>query len=541
MRAAHIFVGKEALPFHKKLIDRIFSRYKLNTLVIECEYTKWASHPEIWQPYSMEPEDLRKEIAYARDHFMEPIPLINSLGHSEWIFKNGRHLDLAEDVNAPHAYDASNPESYKFIFSVFGEAIDLFRPRWFHIGHDEVKVPSYDQFGKYPARPGNIEKGATTLFMEDTNRLADWLRSKGIVPILWADMLLSPEEGDPSIGRAMTAANAPSIAEAEKRRSLLPKDAVIADWRYEPGSEQRNGLGIFRSLGHDVLGSAWYAPENIRGWAHAAVKSKALGTLQTTWAGYDSKESLLDEEYKQFTAFVLAAEYAWSGTDLHPRPDTLDELAPQIDLLPYSAPEVFARSYLDAPEPAAQRRRWEVDLRRGANIELAADSDSDRFVDWIPNTDTREPAHDRRSEVRGILLQGLLMPSRERAAPSGGKSEPFGAVSIPVGAAAGELIFTHAVLNGLQNGTTVASYTIHYAGGITETVPVRCGREIHALDDGTQAQSISTARRRDPASGAFLTEYRRRCAHPERVIESIQFRAESPLASPILFGVRGQE
>ena len=296
MRAAHIFVGKEALPFHRNLIDRIFSRYKMNTLVIECEYTRWKSHPEIWQPYSMDPDDLRQEIAYARDRFMEPIPLINSLGHSEWIFKNGQHLDLAEDVKSPHAYDASNPDTYKFLFSVWEEALDIFKPRYFHIGHDEVHVPSYDQFGKYPARPENIAKGAAALFIEDTNRLADWLKPRGVAPILWADMLLHASEGDKERWPTLVAANAPSLMDAEKMRGQLPKDAVIADWRYDAGSERRNGLDIFHSAGHEVIGSAWFSPENIRGWARQCIEKDALGTLQTTWAGYDSKELLLDED-----------------------------------------------------------------------------------------------------------------------------------------------------------------------------------------------------------------------------------------------------
>jgi len=560
MRAVHLFVGKEALPFHKKLIDRIFSRYKLNTLVIECEYAKWASHPEIWQPYSMDPEDLRQEIAYARDRFMEPIPLINSLGHSEWIFKNGQHLDLAEDVSSPHAYDASNPESYRFIFSIFGEAIDLFRPRYFHIGHDEVKVPSYDQFGKYPARPQNIEKGATALFMEDTNRLSDWLRAKGVMPILWADMLLSADEGDPTVGRTMTAANAPTAAEAEKRRSLLPKDAVIADWRYEPGSEQRNGLGIFRALGHDVIGSAWYAPENIRGWAHAAIKSEALGTLQTTWAGYDSKESLLDEEYKQFTAFVLAGEYAWSGTELHPRPDTADTVALQADLLPYNASDVFARSYAEAPEPLKKRKQWAVDLHKAANIALATAADSGQFIERYdarrlravkappagPEPDQQQPqpripGRGHGVQMQGIMLRGQLGLASNAEEPNGKQADPPDSIAIPIGASARELVFTHAMLNGIQNGAAVATYLIVYADRTKVTIPIRSGREIWALDDGSLEQSISTTRRPDVPSGAFLTDYRWRNPHPELVIEQIQLRTDSPLASPILFGIRGQE
>ena len=219
--------------------------------------------------------------------------------------------------------------------------------------------------------------------MEDTTRLADWLKERGIKPILWGDMLLHKSEGDPATGAEMTAANAPDRADAEKRRGLLPKEAIIADWRYEPGSEQRNGLDIFRAAGNETLGCAWFSPENIRGWARQAIAHEALGTIQTTWAGYDSKEALLDEEYRQFTAFVLAAEYAWSGTPLHPRLASSDPPSAEAEFLPYTAGEVFARSYREELPTSGSSPGWTIDLAAIANIRLAGRSDLASYVTGI--------------------------------------------------------------------------------------------------------------------------------------------------------------
>ncbi|MCL5283733.1 MAG: glycoside hydrolase family 20 zincin-like fold domain-containing protein, partial [Armatimonadetes bacterium] len=41
-RGAHLFVGSDARPFEDRLIQRILSHLKMNQLVLECEYTKWA-------------------------------------------------------------------------------------------------------------------------------------------------------------------------------------------------------------------------------------------------------------------------------------------------------------------------------------------------------------------------------------------------------------------------------------------------------------------------------------------------------------------
>ena len=40
-RGAHLFVGDHALPFHEKLIARVFTRLKMNALVLECEQARW--------------------------------------------------------------------------------------------------------------------------------------------------------------------------------------------------------------------------------------------------------------------------------------------------------------------------------------------------------------------------------------------------------------------------------------------------------------------------------------------------------------------
>jgi hypothetical protein len=586
-RGVHLFTGKEALPFHRRLIERVLSRYKLNRMVLECEYAHWSSHPEIAVPYGMSLDDLRADVAAARSHFLEPIPLVNSLGHSEWIFANHRHQDLAEDVNSQHAYDASNPDAYKFIFDVFGEALDIFHPRLFHIGHDEVKVPSQDKaFGKYPARPGNIQKGASALFIEDTNRLADWLRGRGVRTILWSDMLLHESEGPTLPGvPIMTAANAPTIAEAAERRSAMPADAVIADWRYTPGDEQRNGLTLFRQRGQETLGCPWFQPENIRGWAQQAIAHNSLGTLQTTWAGYDSSVGQLEDwyDYRQFLAYVLAAEYAWSGTERHPydlfgkpfyrgyeppKPETpqisVPPTAPQkSDALPYDAMTVFNRAYREPQSASRPQSGWYLSLQDAANIRL-----SETWTDALPITayvptrnahsaDARDwPIEERAAPqiadigirtagIRpgGLMLRGLLNRERpEESRPDAPHVAYPEAVLLSIRARAQWLFFLHATAYAAEDGARVGTYVLHYADSRTVEIPLRYGKEIRALDDDTSAATLST----DPvhwgtaAAPRSLRLLRWKNPLPAVEIVGLEFRADHPYAAPILFGVTGR-
>jgi len=587
-RGIHIFTGKEALPFHERLIERVLSRYKLNRLVLECEYTHWQSHPEIAVPYGMSLDDLRADVSAARAHFLEPIPLVNSLGHSEWIFANHQHQDLAEDVHSQHAYDASNPDSYKFIFDVFSEALDIFHPRLFHIGHDEVKVPSQDkEFGKYPARPDNIQKGASALFIEDTTRLTDWLRAHGVRTILWSDMLLHESEGPTLPGvPIMTAANAPSVAEAARRRSAMPSDVVIADWRYTPGDEQRNGLALFHQRGEDTLACPWFQPENIRGWAHQAIAHNSLGTLQTTWAGYDSNAGMLEGwyDYRQFLAYVLAAEYAWSGSmrrpyDLFgkpfyrgyepPKPESILNPAlplaqrPVSDALPYDAMTVFNRAYREILTPNRPQSGWYLSLREAANIRLNENwPEALPITAYVPtqnvhSADSRDWPIDERESPQiadvgirtlgtrpgGVMLHGLLNRDQPGERPPGAPQISYpNAVLLPIHARAQWLSFLHSTAYAAEDAARVGTYLLHYADGHIAEIPLRYGREIRALDDDTSAATLSTdpVHWGKPTAPLSMRLLRWKNPHPTVEIVSLEFRAEHPYAAPILFGVTGR-
>ena len=59
--------------------------------------------------------------------------------------------------------------------------------------------------------------------------------------------------------------------------------------------------------------ATFHIPDNIYHFSQAALSAGAEGLVQTTWMGYFPDERAMRSELRQFTAFVLAAEYAWSG------------------------------------------------------------------------------------------------------------------------------------------------------------------------------------------------------------------------------------
>jgi hypothetical protein len=321
-RGVHWFPSASGVPMHERLIRNVFGALKFNRSIIQCEAARWDKHPEITAPNAISKPDLRKLVETCRQCYLEPIPLLNVPGHAEWIFRNDSNLDFVEDPKTPYAYCVNNPKSFAFMQDVLSECLPIFMSKFCHIGHDEVTMR-----GRFPNPDCPLCKGATTtaLVVKHAKHLSEWLSQQGIESMIWGDMLLGP-------GEATDATHAKTLEDARQRRAGIDKKTIIVDWHYAEAADARS-IKLLRADGFRVVAASFYAPENIFSLSQAALSAGAEGFLQTTWMGYFPDERAMRSELQQFTAFVLAAEYAWSG-----RKDTPAQLG-------YDPKEVFQKAY----------------------------------------------------------------------------------------------------------------------------------------------------------------------------------------------------
>jgi len=320
-RGAHLFVGDRALPFHRKLIARVFARLKMNALVLECEQARWDTLGKAAPPWAMSKADLKAEVAFARRYGLAVTPLVNSVGHMPWAFANGANLALAEDPQTPYAANVANPQTDQFLFRLYDEVLDTFGSSALHIGGDEVALR-----GRYPYLSRAEFPTLADAFAAQVTRAHDHLKARHARTLLWGDMLLAS-------GEAADATGAPSPAQARRMRDGLPHDIVLTDWHYR-ASGPFDSLPRLRAAGFGpIIGATWFEPGNIASFSRALAAGQERGLLQTTWAGYNSSEANLNHEKRQFVAFVLAAECAWNGG----RAD--------LARLPYDPAQVFDQLY----------------------------------------------------------------------------------------------------------------------------------------------------------------------------------------------------
>jgi len=315
-RGIHVFTGKDALAEQKALID-LMAMWKMNQLVLQVDYLKYDSHPEIFfSTWGQTKESVRELIRYAKDRFIEISPLVAGPAHAEWIFRTGHHYDLAEDpepsanMSIPFTYCITNPDTYTFLFEIYDEVLELFRPRYFHIGHDEIDMEGW---GRFPYRSAGYTK--QQLIEMDLDRLTDYFRGRNIDLMLWGDMFLY-------LTQAPDAANADNLQQANSLRQYLKTlssgsqapEFIFCDWHYGAYSPERyNSIPLLHQEGFKTLASTWYLHNNIRNFTRQQVLQNGLGLLQTTWAGFTFKIQGNTSCYDQFVAYLIAAEYSWSG------------------------------------------------------------------------------------------------------------------------------------------------------------------------------------------------------------------------------------
>jgi hypothetical protein len=423
-RGVHLFVGPKAPEFHQKLWENVLRPLGFNKVVLQCERTEWKTLPAVRDEMTMSQTDLVKLFRMYREMEVEPIPLIQSFGHMEWFFARGVNLDLAYNRNAPYAIDPRKPEARELVGKLWDEVVNLLKPSTIHFGLDEVDMRGFER--KDP-------KLVTSLWEQMLPYLGEVAKRNKTKMMLWGDKGLAP-------GEAIDAALGDDKTEAAKRRAAIPAGSIITDWHY---AADQNHSPFLKSLqtwkldGFQPIASTWYRPENIRGFYTAASVENA-GTLQTTWAGYESNEANMIKAVDQFAAMILAGDYSWSG-----RYERIEEL-------PYNYREVFAKMYTPVQSPLKPQP-----LRTLGRGELF----------WVGNVGFSKLID---TDLVGVQRSNYNAPKEINFALSGTGSEIVFALGTDIASA---------------NAEKLGTLTLTYSDGKTQSVDLLYGVHVRAESD----------------------------------------------------------
>ncbi|MBR4086859.1 MAG: family 20 glycosylhydrolase [Clostridia bacterium] len=195
-------------------------------------WRKDANHPNNADCLVVTQEEVKEFIAYARERGLEVYPEVPSLSHCEYLCM--AHPEIAERQNDPYpdAYCPNHPDTYKLLFEMLQEIIDVFQPKVVNIGHDELY--SIGLCERCKGTPPH------ELFVRDVTTIYEWLKERGIRTMMWADKLLPIILSD---GRHYGGAGGEFIRMRGGKprqyedmpvlyycQSMLPRDIVMLHW-----------------------------------------------------------------------------------------------------------------------------------------------------------------------------------------------------------------------------------------------------------------------------------------------------------------------
>ena len=170
-----------------------------NAIIWEVENNiRWETCPECVSPDAFTKAEFKDILAYSRSLGLEPIPLLQTIGHCEYVLKNERYKPFAEVPGRIDQYCPQNPEVVAFLRRWVDEYLDVFGPvRYFHLGADEAYT-----LGECPrCRAYAAEHSLSELYIDHINAMSRPLIEKGIRPAIWGDMVLHHSEALDKLSR----------------------------------------------------------------------------------------------------------------------------------------------------------------------------------------------------------------------------------------------------------------------------------------------------------------------------------------------------
>ena len=244
-----------------------------NSLLIEYEDKfPYRTHPEIVHPNAFKKEELKKFIKYAESLGIECIPLIQSLGHAEYILRHKEYSHLREVPENNWQFCPLNEEVFSLLMDMWTEIMEIHKnSSYVHLGADETP---------YLCQCEKCKK----ILPEDSyaswiNRLNDEVKKRWDKnTMIWGDMMI---EWSPPLSYTRIA-------------DLLSRDIVIGYWDFW-NSRVFPYLDYYKEKGFKIIATSGISSPafpnyqtqipNITGFVKKAGEySNVIGHLITYWA-----------------------------------------------------------------------------------------------------------------------------------------------------------------------------------------------------------------------------------------------------------------
>ncbi len=300
-RMIHFCVFPETQLHFLRQMLRLCGVLQFTHVVIEFwGMLQYDTLKELAWPQAYSKSQIRELIREIRELGMEPIPMLNSLGHAA----------MSRAILGKHTILDQNPR-LQTLFTPDGWAWDIYSPRVRKLLKD-MRAELYDLFGHGEFIHIGCDEADYYILNKETRKdignylhdLTTEVASEGRRPMMWMDMLLEevPESSPRYFGTA-------TKDEAIERRKKLAPETVCIDWQYIPKEKPVESLTSLKDCGHDVIGAPWYIDYGYKNMIDTVEQYNMFGIMMTTW-------HLLCNETPQiieFARYLNIHLFPWEG------------------------------------------------------------------------------------------------------------------------------------------------------------------------------------------------------------------------------------
>lgn len=318
-RAVHLDTKHhlDRMEYYYRMMDKL-SRYKINAVIWELEDKfRYSGHPELAASNAVSKQEMQALCRYAKERNIEISPLVQGLGHASYILKH--HRDLRENPESDWELCPSNPKTYELLFDLYGEAIKAMPyGKYLHIGGDEITAIGIDE------RCRATGKSALELQMDWLDKVCQYARENGRIPIFWDDMPLKYAGLWTTILSDKTEEELDKVWNTEKLDraiGLFPKNCIYMRWNYgdptKPAHKrllswyQEKGLPVMAATAASSGDSPFMPREHtksgyIKSFCQLTAENKLQGVLATAW---DDGSPHLETVWR---GLIALGEFSWN-------------------------------------------------------------------------------------------------------------------------------------------------------------------------------------------------------------------------------------
>ena len=258
----------------------------------------WGMFPYKKHPYACWPnsyytaEKIEEIVSWCiNDLHIIPCPAQNLTSHAGWsriVTRQHVSLDQRPDladmwIPGGWCFATENPKTKQFLKDIIDDLLEAFHnPPMIHCGCDKA-------FG-FGSTEEDRTKSADLLFAAHISNLNTYITSKGVRPVMWADMIYTSMD-------SLTFRCNSNVAD------MLPKNILMNIWTHNDPGEYWNDIDFFQDKGFQTVYAPFMNKESIENMIKLCINKKSLGIVQTTWHK--------PEQAKPY--FVYSAALQWNN------------------------------------------------------------------------------------------------------------------------------------------------------------------------------------------------------------------------------------